>query len=140
MGRGDTKELAFAGLAMGHPRFRVIDLVLLVMASAIGTHVWREYNYSFGEDLVFATYLGLLSTAALGLWTRGVAPRPFFAGYAAFAMLYLVLGLWFGFVAGFGAKCEIGMGYGFMAGVAARWVMAGGPLGPRTRSTPGDSA
>jgi hypothetical protein len=123
---------------MTPPRVRIFDLVLLIAAVGIGVFLWRD-AFIFWEYQAFAGYLGLLSTAALGLWPRNVPTRPFFVGYLSLVTLYFVFVLRLGFANNTYPLYGIGMGYGFMAGVAARWVMPGGPLGLRPTREPSSS-
>ena len=60
---------------MSLPRFKLLDLVLLVAAVAAGIHIWNQYINNFSDELVFATYLGLLWIATIGTLARHVERR-----------------------------------------------------------------
>jgi hypothetical protein len=118
---------------MAAPRLVILDLLLSVAAMAVGAALWIEFadNSILADVLGFASFLGLMTTAGIRLWAKRLPARPFHAGFKAFGVVFLVLGLRLGETDLLLEKCDIGMGYAFMAGVAARWVGQGGPLGPR---------
>ncbi|WP_435011164.1 hypothetical protein P12x_002462 [Tundrisphaera lichenicola] len=115
---------------MGRFRCSLLDLVLLVAAVGVGLQTWREYGGRFAEELVYATFLGLLAITSLGVIVRKPLRRPIFVGFAAYAWIYLILGLLIADVEDLQVSSWIGMGYGAMVGVVVRWITPGGPFGP----------
>jgi hypothetical protein len=75
-------------------RFRILGLVLLVVAAAPVFGVWRAYGSGFGDLMVPMGFLAAIVVAAVAAgfpWLRAQRPVP--AGFALFGALHMAIGM-----------------------------------------------
>lgn len=74
-------------------RFGTAHLLLMVLAAAIGTAIYRSsWGRSYVDaDIVFGAYMVLLTAATVGSWYSRPAWRRPWLGYAVFGWSWLAL-------------------------------------------------
>ncbi len=72
-------------------RFRLSDLFVLVAIVAVASTVYQIYWGAtfFNARIVFAVFLGSVTTAGIGTLFADVKWRPFWGSYCAFGIAYL---------------------------------------------------